>query len=143
MAAWTRQGIRLDIALAVVMEISVLQLGRAESQRQYDEAVVFNDRLWRVIGDLAPDAPVAEDRVALANTSAVILAGGRRPDQLIELNRCFARLLAGRAATAGSLGQILDSWRAAQRAGTTLEFGPWLLEVLDGFAAPQSHALAA
>ena len=132
MTGWTTQGVRLDIALAVVMEVSVLQLGRAETAGDRDKAVTFNDRLWRVVAALAPTAPLAEDRTALHNTAAVIAAGGRRVDQLVELNRCFARLLAGRAATDGALGHILDRWRAARRAGTDLEFGPWLLELLDG-----------
>lgn len=143
MAAWTQYGVRLDIALAVVMEVSVLQLDRAENVESRKQAVSFNEYLWRVVADLAPGAPLAEDRVALANTAAVIAAGGRSIEQLVELNRCFARLLAGRAATAGALGQILDRWRAAQRAGTTLEFGPWLLDLLDGFTVSASHSLAA
>lgn len=135
MAAWTREGIRLDIALAVVMEVSVLHLGRVESAGEREQATAFNDHLWRVVGDLADDAPLAEDRVALRNTAAVVMAGGRRMDQLIELNRCFARLLAGRAATDGALGQIMARWRDARAQGTTLEFGPWLLEMLGGLAA--------
>lgn len=143
MAGWTNQGIRLDIAFAVVMEVSVLQLTRAESEAAQRDAVAFNDRLWRVVDALAPTAPLVEDRVALHNTAAVIAAGGRRMDQLVELNRCFARLLAGRAATDGALGHILDRWRAARRAGTDLEFGPWLLELMDGFTAHHSHYLAA
>lgn len=139
MSGWTKQGVRLDIALAVVMEVSVLQLGRAEGETAAKKAVAFNERLWRVVADLAPTAPLAEDRTALANTAAVVAAGGRRLDQLVELDRCFARLLAGRAATDGALGQILDRWRAARRAGTDLEFGPWLLEVLEGFTAHHGH----
>lgn len=143
MAAWTQQGLRVDIALAVVMEVAVLQLDRAETEAARAEAIAFNGQLWRVVADLAAYAPLAEDRVALSNTAALIIAGGRRVDQLIELDRCFARLLAGRAATAGALGQILDRWRAARRAGTRLEFGPWLLDLLDGFTARTSQALAA
>lgn len=143
MAAWTQDGVRLDIALAVVMEVSVLHLSRAEGADEQAEAVTFNSRLWRVAGDLAATTPVAEDGIALRNTAALIAAGGRRMDQLIELNRCFARLLAGRAATDGGLGDILERWRAARRAGTTLEFGPWLLELLDGFAARNTQSLAA
>lgn len=139
MKAWTKQGVRLDIAFAVVMEVSVLQLDRAEGEPARKDAMEFNSRLWRVMAELAPTAPLAEDRAALANTAKVIAAGGRRVDQLIELNRCFARLLAGRAATDGALGHILDRWRAARRAGTDLEFGPWLLELLDGFTAQHSH----
>lgn len=143
MAAWTQYGVRLDIALAVVMEVSVLQLSRAESAVQREQAISFNDDLWSVVADLAPGAPLSEDSVALANTAAVVAAGGRRVDQLIELNRCFARLLAGRAATDGALGNILDRWRAARRAGTALEFGPWLLELLDGFVSQRGQSLAA
>lgn len=143
MAAWMQDGVRLDIALAVVMEVSVLHLSRAESADQQAEAVAFNAHLWRVAADLAETTPVVEDGIAIRNTAAVIAAGGRRMDQLMELNRCFARLLAGRAATDGGLGDILGRWRAARRAGTMLEFGPWLLELLDGFAARNVQSLAA
>lgn len=145
MAAWTREGVRLDIALAVVMEVAVLQLDRADSADERDAAVAFNARLWQVVGDLADDAPVAEDRVALRNTAALIVAGGRRLDQLIELNRCFARLLAGRAATDGALGLIMARWRTARQDGAASEFGPWLVDLLGGFAARCQHhpALAA
>ncbi|MGE5517044.1 MAG: hypothetical protein ACM31D_14640 [Bacteroidota bacterium] len=143
MAAWTQNGVRLDIALAVVMEVSVLQLSRAETVAEREQAVAFNHHLWRVAADLAPGAPLSEDGLALGNTAAVIVAGGRRIDQLIELNRCFARLLAGRAATAGALGHILDRWRAARRVGTEQEFGPWLLDLLDGFCAVGRQSLAA
>lgn len=143
MAAWSQYGVRIDIALAVVMEVAVLHLSRAETDAAKADGVAFNDALWRVVDALAPGAPLAEDRVALHNAAAVILAGGRRLDQLVELNRCFARLLAGRAATDGALGHILDRWRAARRAGTDLEFGPWLLELLDGFACDGAQALAA
>lgn len=143
MAAWIKDGTRLDIALAVVMEVSVLGLHRAETEAERLDAVAFNDELWRVVDALAPEAPLAEDRLALANTAALILAGGRRLDQLAELNRCFARLLAGRAATDGALGQILDRWKAARRAGSALEFGPWLLGVLGGLTARRPQSLAA
>lgn len=144
MSGWMKQGVRLDIAFAVVMEVSVLQLSRAEGEQVVKDAVAFNERLWRVIAALAPTAPLAEDRTALQNTAAVVTSGGRRTDQLAELNRCFARLLAGRAATDGALGHILGRWRAARRAGTELEFGPWLLEQLEGFVPQQGyHSLAA
>lgn len=143
MAAWMKYGVRLDIALAVVMEVAVLELGTADTEAERDAARAFNGRLWRVIQGLAPEAPLAEDGVALRNTAALVLAGGRRVDQLVELNRCFARLLAGRAATDGALGHILERWRTARRDGTDLEFGPWLLEMLSGFVNGSAHALAA
>ncbi|HLO76028.1 MAG TPA: hypothetical protein VK196_06180 [Magnetospirillum sp.] len=143
MPAWNVQGIRVDIALSVVMEISVLQLNRAENGTECREAIAFNAELWRVAEALAPSAPLPEDRTALAATAKLILAGGRRIDQLSELNRCFARLLAGRAATAGALGQILDRWRAARRAGTQQEFGPWLVDLLDSFTQMGVQSLAA
>ena len=143
MAAWVKYGMRLDIALAVVMEVAVLELHTAETEAERAAAVAFNNRLWQVAQGLAPQAPLAEDGVALRNTAALVLAGGRRVDQLVELNRCFARLLAGRAATDGALGQILDRWRAARRDGTDLEFGPWLLEMLSGFVGGGTQALAA
>lgn len=143
MAAWTNDGIRLDIALAVVMEVSVLELGRADTDTGHRRALAFNSRLWRVAAALAPSAPLSEDRIALRNTAAMVTGGGCPMDKLQQLNRDFARLLAGRAATDGALSHILDRWRAARRAGTELEFGPWLLNLLDGFTAAGHHSLAA
>lgn len=143
MAAWTKYGTRLDIAFAVVMEVSVLGLHRAETEAARVAAVAFNAELWRVVGALAPEAPLVEDRAALANAAALIGAGGRRVDQMIELNRCFARLLAGRAATDGALGQILDRWKAARRNGNQQDFGSWLLGVLGGLVSGADQALAA
>lgn len=143
MAAWSQYGVRIDIALAVVMEVAVLKLSRADSDAARAQAIAFNEALWRVVKALAANAPVEEDRTALRNAATLILAGGRRLDQLTELNRSFARLLAGRAATDGALGHILDRWRTARRAGTDQEFGPWLLDLLDGFAFGRRQSLAA
>lgn len=143
MAAWTNDGIRLDIALAVVMEVSVLELTRADTDADRRRAQGFNSRLWRVVAALAPSAPLSEDRVSLRNAAAMVVGGGCSMDKLQQMNRDFARLLAGRAATDGALGHILDCWRSARRAGTELEFGPWLLDLLDGFTAAGHHSLAA
>ncbi|MCR6630580.1 MAG: hypothetical protein NVV74_11305 [Magnetospirillum sp.] len=142
MSAWTQYGLRLDIALAVVMEVAVLRLHRAETAAEQAEAVSFNHDLWRVASSLAPSAPVAEDRDALSVAAHLVAAGGKTAEQLMEINRRFARLLAGRAATDGALGHILDRWRAARHSGADMEFGPWLLGLLTGFPA-DDRALAA
>lgn len=140
MAAWINQGIRIDVALAVVMEVAVLQLHRAEGADDRAAAFGFNRDLWRVVGDLAPTSPLAEDRSALAGAANLVAGGGQGAEQQIELNRRFARLLAGRAATDGALGHILTAWRNARNGGATLEFGPWLLQQLSGFVRVQALA---
>jgi hypothetical protein len=142
MTAWTAQGIRLDIALAVVMEVAVLQMNRAHSADERNDALAFNEELWNVAGRLAPAAPVAEDRDALVAAARVVKAGGKGIEQLAEINRRFAGLLAGRAATDGALGHILDRWRAARRDGVGQEFGPWLLTLLNRFVGYEQAVAA-
>ncbi|HTH16448.1 MAG TPA: hypothetical protein VL974_07330 [Magnetospirillum sp.] len=142
MAAWINQGIRIDVALAVVMEVAVLQLNRAESVDDRKAAISFNNSLWQVVGDIASTSPVNDDRSALAGAASLV-GKGLDVEQVTELNRRFARLLAGRAATDGALGQILGKWRTAQAEGGMLEFGPWLLQLLGGFIRVKAQALAA
>lgn len=142
MTAWTAQGIRLDIALAVVMEVAVLQMNRAATAPDRDNALAFNEELWQVAARLAPAAPVPEDRDALVAAGRIVTSGGKGIEQLAEINRRFAGLLAGRAATDGALGNILERWRAARRDGTDLEFGPWLLTQLARFVSDE-RAVAA
>ena len=58
MAAWMKYGVRLDIALAVVMEVAVLELDTAETEAERGAALAFNNRLWWVTQGLAPEAPM-------------------------------------------------------------------------------------
>lgn len=141
MAAWTQEGLRLDIAVAVALEVAVLNLKRADGPAARTAAMQFNQRLWRAIGAVAPTAPVAEDRSALADACAQVAGTRMNADDLIALNVGFARTLAGRAATGGALRHILDDWRAARPAAQT-EFGPWLVTRLERLA-PQVVRLAA
>ncbi len=141
MAAWAQAGLRLDIAIAVALEVAVLDMKRAETSAQRAAAIQFNRRLWSAVAAIAPTSPLAEDRDGLAD-AAVLVAGGRMSaDDQIALDSGFARALAGRAATGGALRHILTEWRGA-RFSTESEFGPWLVARLEGLAqAP--HRLAA
>ncbi|MBC7906654.1 MAG: hypothetical protein H7Y60_07905 [Rhodospirillaceae bacterium] len=141
MAAWIQQGFRLDMALAVAFEVAILRMNRAENVAERAEAVQFNHRLWWVAGQLAPTAPLAEDRKGLADAAAMV--DRLTQDDAAALNASFARMLAGRAATQGALRQILAEWRAARDAAADAEFGEWLTTRLEGFAAPHFTALAA
>lgn len=141
MAAWIQQGFRLDIALAVVFEVAILHMNRAESPAQQNDAIQFNRRLWRVAAQLAPTAPLGEDRDGLAEAAARV--SYLPQDEIIALNGRFARMLAGRAATQGALRQILGDWRAARSAAPEEEFGIWLLTRLEALVVPDYPALAA
>lgn len=143
MTAWVQQGVRLDIGLAVALEVAVLRLRRAQSAAERRDAVAFNLDLWQVAGTLAPTSPVAADRDGLAAAAATVAAGRMTVDELAEINVRFAHTLAGRAATEGGLRHILGEWHVARRAAPERDFGGWLLGRLDGFAAPRPFALAA
>jgi hypothetical protein len=139
MAAWMQAGLRLDIAIAVALEVAVLDMKRAENAAQSAAALDFNSRLWRAVACLASTAPLAEDRDGLADAAALVAGGRMNIDDQIALDTGFARTLAGRAATGGALRQILAEWRGA-RASTDTEFGPWLVARLEGLAPPQCLA---
>ncbi|MBC7950422.1 MAG: hypothetical protein H7Z12_01200 [Rhodospirillaceae bacterium] len=141
MAAWIQQGFRLDMALAVAFEVAILRMNRADSQAERGAAIRFNHRLWRVAGQLAPTAPLAEDRNGLVDAAATV--HGLTQDDAAALNARFARVLAGRAATQGALRQILADWRNARTIAPEAEFGDWLVTRLEGFMAQQYSAWAA
>lgn len=134
MKAWDEQGMRLDIALAVGMEVAVSRFDNAAMDAERAAALSFNRDLWQVATTLAPHAPVAEDRDELALVGHDVVAGRHSPSRQVELNRSFARRLAGRAATNGALGQLLGTWRTDLRHQKQREFGVWLLERLQDFA---------
>lgn len=141
MAAWIQQGFRLDMALAVAFEVAILRMNRAENGAERGEALRFNHRLWRVAGQLAHTAPLAEDRNGLSDAAAMV--HGLNQDDAAALNAQFARALAGRAATQGALRQILTDWRSARATAPDAEFGDWLVSKLEGFVNAQYTAWAA
>lgn len=136
MAAWKQQDMRLDIAIAVTLEVAALRLGRSGTACERDEARAFNHRLWRGVALLAPTAPVSEDRRDLSAAAGRVEAGHLSGNELAALNIAFAGRLAGRAATGGALRRILAEWRECRAHRPDLEFGLWLVRRLESLAAP-------
>lgn len=141
MTAWIQQGFRLDIALAVAFEVATQYMQRAECPAEHRLAALFNGSLWRVAGKLAATAPLAEDRDGLARAATTMAR--LSVDEAVAVNTRFARVLAGRAATQGTLRQIMAEWRAARDGAPEAEFGQWLVARLDGYASAPVTALAA
>lgn len=125
MQTWTLAGIRVDIELAVALEVAVIELARAENAAEQEQAMAFNRALWRLIGGLAVTASVVEDCAELRATAARMVEG--RGADFSETNRRFARLLAGRVTCAGSLRGLMDEWRAFRANQPGVQFGAWLL----------------
>lgn len=137
MQAWILAGVRVDIELAVALEVGVSRLGRVES----DRAVAFNRDLWRLVRNLAATAPEQQDRDGLASAAAR-LANGNRGD-FDGPNRFYAGRLAGRAATTGTLRRLMDDWRVDLNASPNAMFGAWLLARLGRLAIAADSRLAA
>lgn len=137
MAAWFEQDMRLDIAIAVSLEVAALRMNRAETPAERASAISFNRRLWYVAAALAPSAPVLEDRNGLIETAELVTSGALGSDETAALNIAFSRRLAGRAATGGALRQILADWRAFRAFSPRAEFGLWLVERMETFLQPE------
>lgn len=140
MQAWILAGIRVDIELAVALEVGLLSLTRAESPTERDRALAYNRDLWVLVDRLAATAPL-QDRAGLG-AAAARLARGQLAD-FAEINRKYAGLLAGRAATTGSLRQLLSDWRDYLNANTQAVFGAWLLNRFGRLAVNLEMPLAA
>lgn len=79
---WLRRDHRQDMLLAVCLDAGANLLVRAKSERQLDEAVSFNLRLWRRIRELACDRPHWPERemlVEVADHVASLLALDAQP----------------------------------------------------------------
>lgn len=66
---WIRRDHRLDMDLAIGLEVGANLLVRAKSARQLDEAVTFNLRLWRAIRTVALRSPGMGEREFLVGTA--------------------------------------------------------------------------
>lgn len=79
---WIRRDHRLDVLLAVCLDAGANLLVRAKSERQLDEAVSYNLRLWRLIRDLARGRshwPEREMLIHVADHVASLLALDAQP----------------------------------------------------------------
>jgi hypothetical protein len=130
MTAILTQAERVDIELAVAMEIGNVRLERAVGTAAREAAVAYNVDLWRSIGHLAATMPLGEEGDAL-EASAALVTSRPSADLVAERNRAHARALAGRIGTHGSLRRLLDQWRDHLGGAPKADFGRWLLERLD------------
>ncbi len=137
MTAWIANGSRLDVELAVALEIAALRITRAATADEQDAAIAYNLRLWRIIRQLAAGAPEVEDREGLAATARLAEDGQDAPT-LAARNIAHAGKLAGRAATHGALRSLLERWSRHRRSDAAAEFSRWLLDRMDYFVQPLS-----
>lgn len=137
MTAWIENDCRVDIELAVALEVGVLCLVQAGPQQTAKtRALEVNRRLWRAIGAMAAKAPMAEDRQALTQTAQRVTAGqGIESGELVILNTRHAGQLAGRAATQGALGHLMADWRAYRLRHRGAVFVTWIVERVEAFCS--------
>lgn len=79
---WIRRDHRLDMLLAVCLDAGANLLVRAKSERQLDEAVSYNLRLWRLIRELARARshwPERDMLIHVADHVAALLALDAQP----------------------------------------------------------------
>jgi len=139
MTAMMTRGERLDIEIAVAMEIGTVRLQRAAGLAAREAAVAYNLDLWRTIRQLAATAPLGGDHAALQDSAAMV-ANRPTPEVLAERNRAHTRSLAASGATHGTLRRLLDEWRSHLGDAPKAEFSRWLLDRMEGYAAPISMA---
>ncbi len=140
MAVWIRQGMGLDVALAVALEVGKLRIESAGTSADHAAAAEFNARLWRTIRRLAATAPDLADRDALLRSAEAVEAAADDADALADRNATHAGALAGRAATQGALKGLLAAWSAHRDAHRDARFATWLLERIEAEGAPLSLA---
>lgn len=127
MSQWVRFGIRVDIELSVALEVGSSLMEKAEGGGDRAAAIDFNQRLWNVVSRLAPTSPIAEDARALAQAAERI----RRGDDIARVNIDHARILAGRAATQGSLRSLLADWKTFRQTHKGADFAQWILDRME------------
>lgn len=139
---WIRRDHRLDLVLAVCLDAGANLLVRAKSDRQLDEAVCFNLRLWRSIRELArarPFWPEGEMLTHVADHVATLLALDACPcvdprDMAFVAGRnmSLASDLAGGALPERGRDHLVAEWAGSS---SSARFESWLLDRL-------AHAVA-
>lgn len=137
MIPWIMRGMRLDVELAVALEVGSLRLTQAVTGAQRDEAFDFNRTLWRTIHRLAATAPELKERDNLL-AAAATAASATDAAQITACNAANARALAAKAATQGALKRMIEDWRHHRSHHPEAEFGHWLLARMDDHEAPVS-----
>lgn len=136
MTAWIKQGMRLDVELAVALEVATLRLTQAVTGAQRAEALSFNRALWQGIQNLAATAPDMGDRDGLLAGAATV-ASADDPARVADCNTAYARILAAKSAK-GALKRMIEDWRHHRTSQPEAEFGNWLLSRVGGPGAPIS-----
>lgn len=136
---WIRRDHRLDKDMAVCLEAGANLLLRAKSDRQLDEAVSYNLRLWRTIRALAAERPFWPEREMLMHVADHVAS-------LLALDACPCVDPRDIAFVAGRNLSLAEDWigpHSAQRVRDQLvaewaadpssaRFEPWLLNRLAG-----------
>lgn len=138
---WQRHDHRLDVQLAVALELAAHRLARAKCPDQLDRAIVLNLRLWRAVRRLAERFPALDDREVLGETAdyiAVMLVAEATPAPDLRdvtfvagRNLALARDLAGETAANRARDHLVAEW-SDQSAG---RFDDWLVARLGHAAA--------
>ncbi len=134
---WRWLGHRLDLELAVALDVTAGRLLAARSAGQLERAVASVLRLWRMTRMLAEGCPTLDERAMLVDAAdhvAVLLVADAAPcpdprDLAFIAGRglALARDLAGEAATVRARDALLAEWSASSRR----RFEDWLLDRLD------------
>jgi hypothetical protein len=140
---WIRRDHRLDMLLAVCLDAGANLLVRAKSERQLDEAVSYNLRLWRQIRETArlrAHWPERDMLIHVADHVAALLALDACP--CVDLrdiafvagrNLSLAGELAGAAGPENGRDHFVAEWAEAN---STDKFEPWLLDRLVSALVP-------
>lgn len=134
---WIRRDHRLEVVLAVCLDVAGNLLLRAKSERQLDEAVNYNLRLWRAIREMVRDRPhwpECDLLVHVADHVASMLALDASPcvdprDLAFVSGRNMSlacEMMVGAPLEYGRDVLVAD-WAAA---GSPLRFEVWLLDRL-------------
>lgn len=140
---WLRRDHRQDMLLAVCLDAGANLLVRAKSEKQLDEAVCYNLRLWRRIRELAcdrPHWPECEMLVEVADHVASLLALDAHPcvdprDVAFVAGRNYALScdMASGASPETNRDMMVAEWADA---GSGDRFEHWLLDRLAAHMRP-------
>lgn len=134
---WRWRGHRMDVELAVALDVTAGRLLAARSACQLERAIASVLRLWRMARSLAEECPTLDERAMLIDAAdhvAVLLVADSAPcpdprDLAFIAGRglALARDLASEAATMRARDALLAEWSESSR----LRFEDWLLDRLE------------
>lgn len=131
MTAWIIGGVRVDIELAVALEVAKDRVVRADSRKDREEASDYNRRLWRLVGALAPVAPqdtASEMRSSAARIEQIM----QDHEQIPHMNANIASRLARRCPPDGAIRSMMHEWHNYLTVAPNADFAGWLMDRLEG-----------